>query len=225
MQPYLFPYIGYFQLINSVDKFIFYDDVNYIKNGWINRNRILLNGKAHYITIPLKKASPFKLILEIEFIDNRKKILKTLEFVYKKAPYFEDIMPLLFDCLSVDTNNISELAITSVLKVCNYLNINKLFENSSKLYSSSKGLAKEKRLIEICKINDATTYINPIGGNAIYSKSMFGLNNIDLFFINTEPFVYKQYKQEFVNWLSIIDVLMFNSKTQIETYLNSYELV
>ena len=142
MQPYFFPYIGYFQLINSVDKFIFYDDVNFINRGWINRNRILLNGESHFLTIQLKNASQNKLINEVEFIDNRIKLLKTIEHAYKKAPFYHLIVPVLSDCLTIQTNKISELAQYSVIQTCKYLDIETEFELSSKLYSDTKGLEK-----------------------------------------------------------------------------------
>ena len=98
MQPYFFPYLGYWQLMNIVDKFVIYDDVNYIKRGWINRNRILVEGKPFYIHVPVMKASQNKIINEMEvFVDSslRKKELKTIELAYKKAPFFDSVYPLI----------------------------------------------------------------------------------------------------------------------------------
>jgi hypothetical protein len=225
MQPYFFPYIGYFQLIKAVDKFVFYDDVNFIKNGWINRNRILLNGEPHYMTVELKDASPFKLIKDIQFTDNRPKLKKTIEHAYKKAPYFEHVWPLVADCLTFETHNICDLAVYSVEETCKYLGINTPREVSSKLYAETKKFDKEKRIKEICKANNVSRYVNPIGGMELYKKESFTRGGIRLDFIRTEEVEYKQNVSEFVPDLSIIDVMMFNSKKKISKILEKYELV
>jgi hypothetical protein len=225
MQPYLFPYIGYFQLIKAVDKFVFYDDVNFIKNGWINRNRILINGQASYITLPVKDVSSFKLINEISFIDNRNRILKSITLSYNKAPYFKEVFELVEKCLQIDIDKVSTVAINSIKLVSNYLNLKTAFEVSSVKYTNTKGMEREHRLIEICKINHATTYINAIGGVDLYNKSFFNENNIDLVFIKPKGTSYKQYRNDFVPWLSIIDTLMFNSVEDIQIMLDNYELV
>ena len=138
MQPYFFPYIAYFQLVGLVDKFIFYDDVNFIKNGWINRNRILINGEARYMTVHLKNASSFKLTNEVEFLDNRDKLLKTLDLTYKKAPFFKEVFPLLENCLNFRTNKISELSKATIIKTCEFLGLNTIFESSSESYSETR---------------------------------------------------------------------------------------
>lgn len=225
MQPYFFPYLGYFQLINCVDKFVFYDDVNFIKKGWINRNRILINGKPNYITIPLKSASQFKKINSIEFLDSRKRLVKTIERAYAKAPYFDMFWPYIFDTLNLLTLSISELAISSIMQVSKYLNINKTFEISSQRYGESQNLNKTERLIKICTENGAKEYINPIGGIELYNKSDFRQNGIELKFLKTNEIKYPQFKNEFVPFLSIIDTLMFNSVDKVNEFLNNYELI
>ena len=222
MQPYFLPYIGYFQLINAVDKFIFYDDVNFIKNGWINRNRILINGEAKYITIQLKEASSFKQIKEIEFTDNRRKILRSIEQAYAKAPYAKSIMPLINSILTFDSNHISNLAINSVKSICNYLEINTTFELSSLDYKSTKTLERTERIKELCKLNNADTYINVIGGQELYAKQDFATENITLKFLKSNSVTYKQLNEEYIPWLSIVDVLMFNSKEDISNMLNDF---
>lgn len=224
MQPYFFPYIGYFQLINKVDKFIFYDDVNFIKNGWINRNRILINNAPNYITVQLKKASPFKLINQIQFTDNRPKLLKTVKQVYKKAPNFEDVWPIIEICLTFETHLISELSIKSVMEVCNYLNLSTKFEISSVHYPETKHFERTERILSICKNNRAKVYINAIGGMALYSKDIFEKHGINLYFIQTDEIEYNQLCPVFVPGLSIIDVLMFNSKEQVNSMLCRCEL-
>jgi len=219
MQPYFFPYIGYFQLIAAVDKFVFYDDVNYIKQGWINRNRILLNGEAHYITLTLNKGTPNKLIKEIEIIDNRPQILTKIELAYKKAPYFKSIWPLINKCLAIDTLNLSKIAINSVIEVSKYLELDCKFEVSSCKYSNSKGIGRQERLLTICKISGCNQYINLFGGQELYSQRVFTENMISLKFITPEIIQYYQFNNDFIPSLSIIDVLMFNSKQQTRNML------
>lgn len=224
MQPYLFPYVGYFQLIQQVDKFVFYDDVNYIKQGWINRNRILINGEAKYINIPLEKASSFKKILEINHkLDEieRRNFLKKIQVTYSKAPFFEETFELIEKCLFQTGKSIADISIKSVIEVSNYLNLNCDFIISSKSYSN-QNLNRQERLIDICLQESCSTYINPIGGNELYSKSVFFNHKINLLYIEPEIKSYKQFNNDFVPSLSIIDVLMFVSKEEIiKNYLGA----
>lgn len=228
VQPYLFPYIGYFQLINAVDKFIFYNDVNFIKKGWINRNQILINGQANLFSVPLKKASQNKLVNEIElgvdsiWIEN---FLTTLEFNYKKAPYYKDTISLIIKVFSSNSSTISDLSINSVKEVTKYLKFSTIFQTSSESYSETKGLGKVDRLTKIAKMNGAKTYINPINGRNLYEKYEFEALGLKLFFIENKLTQYNQFSNTFIPSLSIIDVLMFNSKGQIKKMLNQYKLV
>ena len=201
MQPYFFPYIGYFELINAVDNFVFYDDVNYIKNGWINRNRILINDKASYLTVSLNNASPNKLKNEIEILDNRPKLGKTILMAYRKAPFFDNAWPVVKNCLDFDSKRISEIAIFSIKAVSGYLELKTEFEVSSLNYSETKGKEKAERLIEICKRNTAKNYLNPIGGKELYSKEQFALNGIQIFFIKSKGNEYFQFGSKFTPWL------------------------
>jgi hypothetical protein len=225
MQPYLFPYIGYFQLINSVDKFVFYDDVNFIKNGWINRNKILINDNANYLTMPLIAASSNKLINEIKIVNKRRKLIKSISQAYKKAPFYNEIMPLIECCLLFDTDYISQIAQNSVETVANYIGLNVVFETSSKSYSNTRHLKKAERLIAICNINNASQYINAIGGMDLYSKEQFAKENIQLNFLKSLTYKYAQFKKPFVKNLSIIDILMFNSVGETKEFLDQYKLV
>jgi hypothetical protein len=230
MQPYIFPYIGYFQLINAVDKFVFYDDVNYIKGGWINRNNVLLNGKINLFTLPLKNASSFQSINETQIHTDlypiwKKKFLRSIEQSYKKAPYFDEIQQLIIQVFNLNCKNIADLCICSVELVTKYLALNVVFEKSSEKYSSSKGFDKAERLINICQINEANSYINPFGGKELYQKETFKEHNIDLLFIENTITSYPQFNNDFIPALSIIDVLMFNSKEEVKEMLNQYKLV
>jgi len=228
MQPYFFPYIGYFQLINAVDKFVFYDDVNFIKQGWINRNKILNNGKEFLITVPCCNISSFKKINEIEIDKNNKRIIKllrTIETVYCKAPFFKEIFGLINSLFNKDIKIISELAIESLVSVSNYLNVQAEFILSSEKHSDSLGLDKADRLIKIAEKENNDTYINPIGGIALYDKKYFAKYGIQLYFLKSKNITYKQFNNNFVPWLSIVDVIMFNHPDKIREMLKDYELI
>jgi hypothetical protein len=227
MQPYIFPYIGYFQLIKAVDKFVLYDDVNFINKGWINRNRILSNGKDLLFTIPLKDASQNKLINEIDvnWDENWKsKFLKTIEQSYKKAPFYAQILQIIHEIINLNENQFSKVIELNLRLICEYLEIRTEIISSSGIYQNTDKKAQE-RILDICKQEKASHYINPIGGIELYDKEAFAKQNMQMNFIKTLPIEYKQFKNEFVPWLSMIDVLMFNSKEEINKLLNRFELV
>lgn len=231
MQPYLFPYIGYFQLINAVDKFVNYDDVNFIKQGWINRNQILVQGSKQLFTVPLQKQSSFLKINETFLNQNqfekwKIKFLRTIEQSYKKAPFFKEINQIVIDVLSnvKDEVTISNLAIKSLLKVSDFLELETEFVLTSSLYNN-ESLKGQDRIIDICKKEEAKEYINPIGGVDLYNSEIFYKENIQLNFLKSSNIEYKQFKNEFVPWLSIIDVLMFNTKEEVKDMLNNYTLI
>jgi hypothetical protein len=228
MQPYFFPYIGYFQMIKAVDAFVFYNDVNYIKQGWINRNRLLVNKEAKYITIPLKRLSSFSLIKNIEInpeLKEYKTMLKTIEMAYKKAPYFHAVFTLVKEVLNKEYKTLDEITIQSIKRCCEYLDIKTQFYIASKDFANTKGLERVERLQTICKQLNANHYINALGGQELYTKEDFAKENIQLQFIQSKPINYQQFNNEFVPWLSIIDVLMFNSKEEIKELLNQFELI
>lgn len=226
MQPYFFPYIGYLQLINAVDRFISYDDVSYIKQGWINRNRILLSGKPFYITVPVKNQSSFRPIKDIKINNQepwRKKIVRTLDQAYKKAPYFDCTIELFLRVIYSKEKYIARLALTSLKEVCSYLDIQTEFVDSSSLYNNDY-LKGQQRVLDICVKENSSAYINPIGGQDLYSPTEFSANNIDLRILECKTEPYKQFSNEFVPNLSIIDVLMFNPLDQIRLMLKQFKL-
>ena len=227
MQPYIFPYIGYFQLIKAVDKFVLYDDVNFINRGWINRNRILVNGTDSMFTIPLKDASQNKLINEIDvnWDDNWKsKFLKTIEQSYKKAPFYENVLPIIKKTIDVQEVQFSKIIENNLRLICDYLDIRTEIISSSTIYQNTDKKAQE-RILDICLQEKANHYINPIGGLELYGKELFAKENRQMNFIKSLPVEYKQFKNEFVPWLSIIDVMMFNSTEEINKFLDNYELI
>lgn len=222
MQPYFFPYLGYFQLIESVDNFIFYDDVNFKKKGWVNRNNILVNNEKKLLTVPLQKVSQNKIINEVMLNINLKwieKFYKTLMFNYKKAPYFTETFEIIKKVFTYPNGNICDLNIKGIKEISKYLGINTKFEKSSTKYENSKFLNKDKRIIKILTQCNSKVYINAVGGRYLYNKNHFAENGINLLFLKPLDFRYKQFSNRFVSNLSIIDVLMFNSKEEILNFL------
>jgi len=225
MQPYFFPYIGYFQLMNAVDEFIIYDNIEYTKKGWINRNRILVNGGASYITLPLKKDSDYLDIRGRRMADiwslERKKMLNRIAGAYHKAPFFEAVYPLIEDIILFEGVNLFNFIHNSLLLVNKYLEIKTHLVVSSML-SIDHQLKAEKKVIKICETRGASVYINPIGGLHLYNRSNFKDKGIELFFIKVKDLTYRQFENKFVPYLSIIDVMMFNSVKKTQKYLKTF---
>jgi len=227
MQPYFFPYIGYFQLINSVDLFITYDNIKYTKKGWINRNRILENGKAKIISLPLKNASDFLDIREREISENfsSQKLLNTIYSSYRKAPQLDIAFEQIEKIIRYDEKNLFKFLHHSISVVCNYLKIKTPIKISSEIKINHELKGSEK-VLALCRAVEADSYINAIGGVELYSKLDFINQNIDLKFIKPNLFAYQQYRNDFIPWLSIIDVMMFNSAETInKTLLNNFKLI
>ena len=228
MQPYFFPYIGYYQLMNAVDTFVIYDNIEYTKKGWINRNRILVNGIDSYITLPLKKDSDFLTIRERYLADDwdteRRKLLNRIVESYRKAPFFNSVFPIIEQCILFADKQLFNFIQNSLELIRTYLGITTPLIVSSTLEVDSS-LKSTQKVIAICKNLNANTYINPIGGLELYSKDDFGNEGIELNFLRTTPHSYSQFKNTFVPNLSIIDVLMFNSKSDIDDFIYSFKLI
>lgn len=226
MQPYVFPYIGYFQLMQSVDLFVFYNDVNFIKKSWINRNRILLGGADHMFTIPCAAVSQNSLICDTRIAEDDKPILKILQTMrqsYKSAPFFSEAFPLVERVLTGSYQYIDQMAIASCREVAVYLGMSTRFEESKGRYGNET-LKREHRLIDICHKENLTNYVNAIGGKEIYTKDFFAEKGVFLQFLKPRTISYQQLTTNFVPWLSIIDVLMFNSREQVMKLLDEYDL-
>lgn len=227
MQPYFFPYLGYWQLINAVDRYVIYDDVSFIKGGWINRNNILMNGKPHRINIQLQGASPNKLINEISVSGDARtylKFRKTIEQCYKKAPFYESVIPLVREIMEQQENGLARFLEFSIRRICDYLSIDTEILVSSDIDKSDE-LRGQDKVIEICRILGASEYVNAIGGQELYKNADFSANGIGLKFLRTDEVEYSQFDHEFVPKLSIIDVMMFNSKSTLTDMLFSFKLV
>jgi len=220
MQPYFLPYIGYFQLIACVDKFVIYDNIKYTKKGWINRNRMLQNGTDKIFSVALAKASDRLDIVEREILSdfNRQKLLSQFRGCYLKAPHFEDIWPLIERIVSFQDNNLFRYIQNSVVLICDYLDIDTEIIVSSSV-AADHYLLSQDRVLSICEALNANTYVNPIGGVELYSPEAFAGIGCDLKFINTDTIEYAQFGNSFVPSLSILDVLCFNSFQEVRAII------
>lgn len=227
MQPYFLPYIGYFQLISAADVFIVYDNIKYTKKGWINRNRMLQNGKDVMFSLPLKSDSDYLDVCERELsVDfNRDKLLNQFKGAYQRAPYFAQTFPLIEQIVRYNDANLFRFLHHSIVKTCEHLGITTEIRTSSNV-TINHDLKNQDKVLALCEAVDANSYINAIGGIEMYSKEAFQGRGIELKFIKSKPFEYPQFGDVFVPWLSIIDLMMFNSLDTIQTCISTnYELI
>lgn len=233
-QSYFFPYIGYFQLIRAVDKFIIYDHVTYIKGGWIQRNRIAdPNATDSFIIVPLKKRSPNKLICELPISYDspwQRKIIKQLRQAYSKSPFFHELFPFFQNLLTRDFRSISELNHHTIKAVAQLLDIQTIITYGQSIEEEVKGkrwpyATKTQRIFLACQQERADTYINAPGGQALYSKEEFKEQNIELFFIQPEKYIYTEGQKKPMPYLSIIDVLFNFGVEETKKLLTCYELI
>jgi hypothetical protein len=227
MQPYFFPYLGYWQLIHAVDRFVIYDDVNYIKGGWINRNRILINGRPAYITVPLHRPSSFKRICDTTLQPStswREREVRMVEVTYRKAPGFAVVFPVLERLIRHETDNLPDYLAHQLRTLSAFMGIGTEFVSSSRCYANGN-LSRQARLLDICSREGATIYINPAGGQHLYDPCAFRACGIDLRFIVMRCNPYRQRAKAFVPDLSIIDALMEIGPIETRNYLDAYHLV
>ena len=227
MQPYFFPYIGYFQLIAAVDMFIVYDNIKYTKKGWINRNRMLQNGKDVMFSLSLKSDSDYLDVRERELaVDfNCDKLLNQFKGAYRRAPYFAQTYPLVEQIVWHEDANLFRYLHHSIVKSCEHLGIKTKIRISSDI-AIDHDLKNQDKVLALCAAVGASTYVNAIGGVELYSKVAFQEKGIELKFIKSKRFEYTQFDNEFVPWLSIIDVMMFNPVDTIRASIaNDCELI
>lgn len=219
MQPYFFPYIGYFQLMASVDRFVLFDNVQYIRQGWINRNRILLNGQPSIITLPLKKGSRFNNIncRQISDVFSHIKLLNQLREAYRHAPYQAEVFPLLESILDCERDNLFDYLLHSLNVLRDALSLNCEIIISSDIPIDHELRAQDK-ILAICKELNADFYINLPGGRALYDVETFEQQGVNLHFLQPEYLNYQQFTSNFVPWLSIIDVMMFNPRETVSRF-------
>ena len=221
MQPYLFPYLGYFQLIRAVDSFVVYDDVNYIKGGWINRNYILAKGVKQLITLPLQGASPNKLINQVE-VGGRHKILESIRHSYAKATHFDAVYSILEDILSNKERNLAKFLNYQLRRICEYLGLSPQWHISSRLLKDNE-LRGQNKVLSICELLNASHYVNLPGGRVLYDERTFNARGLQLSFIQPNEISYHQFGIRFASNLSIIDVMMFNDTEECSKLLKAYD--
>jgi hypothetical protein len=228
MQPYFLPYIGYFQLIDAVDEFVVYDDIQFSKGGWIHRNRFLENGSDVYFTIPVKKDSDYLDIRDREVAGNLDQVmgktLRRMRNAYRGAPYFDAGMELLEECFSCPETNLYRFIRHSIDCVGSRLAIDTPIVVSSDI-DIDASLNGQRRVLATCTARGAATYLNPIGGVEIYDRATFRDAGVDLRFIRTRAIAYPQISDTFVPSLSIIDVIMFKGYTGARELLDEYDVV
>lgn len=225
MQPYLFPYLGYYQLAYCADTFVLYDDVTFIKGGWINRNNILSpQGAPMRLTVPVLGASPNVPIKDLNFSDDVNKILRTIKQAYGKAPFFEAVYPLVEKVLTCPERDITAICQLGIEYVFDYLGLNKTILRSSEI-TYDRSLPAADRLVSICRTLDSSDYVNSIGGQKLYSKYYFEGYGCSLSFLQMNDIQYPQGRHEFVPNLSMIDVLMWCDKHHAIRLLQQYTLI
>lgn len=227
MQPYLFPYIGYWQLLQATDTFVVYDDVNYINRGWINRNRILVNNAPALITLPLLQASQNRKINEIDIAPAaqwQKKLLRTVELAYRKAPCFDRVFPLVEQVLGYEERNLAGFLTYQLQTLARFMGLETRIVPSSTVYDNA-ALAAQERILDICRQEGASRYVNAQGGRSLYAPAAFAETGIDLHFIAMRPLPYGQRAEGFTPYLSIVDALMEVGPEGIGAHLRGFERV
>lgn len=221
MQPYLFPWIGYFQLIAQADVFVLYDDASYIKQGYINRNALLSAGQVQRFTLPVPGASSNKRIGDLAFDTQVEKLLKTLRQNYLHAPAFQNVMPLIEDVLLHSDRDITASCQRAIENILGYLGLTRRLIRSSALdYDRTENA--ENKVIGMCKALGGDIYVNSTGGRHLYSAPAFAAQGITLRFLQANNVAYDQGTPEFVPNLSIIDVLMHCTPAAVRQALDHY---
>ena len=226
MQPYFLPHIGYWQLLAAVDRFVVYDNVKYTKKGWINRNRFLRDGTDAVFTLPLRKGSDFLNIADRAVADDfdPSTILNPLREAYRKAPFFNEAFPTIEMIVTAAPRNLFEYLHNSIEAIAAYLHVQTPLIVSSTIRIDHQ-ITADRKVLAICDALRATTYINSIGGRRLYSAAAFAQQGIDLKFLQPRDLTYRQCDDRFVPNLSIVDVMMFNSKEAVQAMLGEYDLV
>lgn len=223
MQPYFFPYIGYFQLIDSVDCFYVFDDVNYIKKGWINRNYLQTPQGKQLFVVPIQKASQNRKINNHILTDDQQwksKLLKTIELNYSKKKCYKSVIDLIKEIIFFEDNNLSSYLVNSIRLISKYLDIKTIIHDSTSKFENQE-LSGEQRIIDICKKSGATTYHNPIGGKDLYDKNHFKNEGLNLKFV--EPTIVSEEETE-GSYNSILDLMMNKDKGELLELLKQYKL-
>lgn len=227
MQPYFLPYIGYFQLLEHCDTFVLYDDIQYSKRGWINRNRILASGKPRTITLPLRRASDYADVRDREIASeySPKAMMAVLRQSYCRAPFWTNYEQLLEGILRFSSRNLYEFVANSISAVARHVGIQTPVVTSSSL-GIDRSLRGEQRVLATCMAVGATEYVNPIGGWNLYDDNAFAALGLRLSFLRSLMTPYAQFSFPYVEALSIVDTMMFVEPLELCSRMRSdYEIV
>jgi len=227
MQPYFLPYIGYFQLIAASDAFIVYDNIKYTKKGWINRNRMLRDGEPVTFSLPLKKDSDSLDVRERELTADfePEKLLNQFKSAYRKAPHFTGTWPVIEEILRHEDRNLFRFLHHSIVRICSHLGITTEIRTSSDI-GIDHSLKNQEKVLALCGAAGADLYINPIGGMQLYQRGEFRANGVDLRFLRPKELIYPQFRESFVPWLSILDVMMFYDPESLHDFIETgYNLI
>lgn len=225
MQPYLLPYIGYFQLVGAVDVMVVYDNIKYTKKGWINRNRYLLNGGDATFSVPLERGADHLEIGQRRIAPdfNRTRLLAQIREAYRKAPHVNATLPLVEAVIGGQAENLFDFLLDGLRTTCAHLGLHTPLVASSSV-PADHALRGQDRVIDIARALGADTYVNPIGGTGLYARDAFADTGLALRFLRARPLEYPQLGADFVPWLSIVDVLMFNGVERTRELLAHYDL-
>jgi hypothetical protein len=226
MQPYFFPYLGYWQLAKAVDRFVIFDDVQYIVRGWINRNRILVNGAPRHITVPIAAASRQTQIRDVRLSADRpwrEKLSTTIRQSYARAPFFDEVFPTVDSLLRCQAERLCDYLRFQIESLSSLVGITAGFELASS-HPGAPGLRGQARILELCRKFNARTYVNPAGGRTLYDAREFAHAGVELRFISPAQQSYGQRVTPFVPDLSIIDPLMELGISEVRRRLDQFEL-
>ena len=227
LQPYLFPYIGYFQLVRTVDAVVIYDDAQWMKGGWINRNRYLVEGSHRFFTLPVAQGAVAESINQRVFaadVDHHKqRIIRQMAYSYGKAPHFDAVLALVERCFACNETNVAKFLLNTLRESCSLLDIRTPLVLASEM-EKKEGLRAEERVLDINRVMGSSHYINPIGGIGLYDRARFDARGVRLSFLRPRQITYSQLGGAFVPSLSILDVMMFNSHEELSSLLGEFDL-
>ena len=227
MQPYFYPYVGYFHLIKSVETFVSFDDVNFIKKGWINRNQILSNGASIFFNLPIREMSQNKKINESYIHEpetSKKKVLELIQNSYRKAPFFSESIEKIEELIMIPDENIAVYNTKNLAGFSNYLGLSTKFLLSSEIPHHNE-LRGQEKILDLLKHLQAKTYVNAIGGQDLYQQREFNQVGIELRFIQSKKVQYTQFSNEFIPYLSILDALMFCGIDRLKSFIDDFDLI
>lgn len=227
MQPYFLPYIGYFQLMSAVNEFVILDDVNYIKRGWINRNRILVDGKEMYITKPIRGASQNKRINELQFVDDPgigENMLRTISYAFRKSLFYLESEELFRNVILNTELRVPEYLEYSLIKLCEKLDIKVKISRASS-YRNMLHASGQDGIIELCKILGCDSYYNAIGGQKLYDKKAFSSEGIELNFVKTD-FEKMRMISSFQHLdYSILEIMAEHERSRVKDLLACFSII